>query len=152
MWTAAKVLFLRWALARSFGGLLAILLAVAVPLGGILKVIGLPLLLVALVVGAPVILLLLLVGLPVLLVLGAAGAIVALVTAVLGIGMALLKLLFPVILVVGGVVAAVLGVRWLMRRGRGGAPAPPAPASPPPYAGPVSDVPPTASTIDPLET
>lgn len=143
MWTVAKLVLLRWVMARSFGGLLGILLALAVPFAGILKVIGLPLLLVLLVVGAPVIFVLLLLGLPLLFVLAAAGVIVAIVTGVLMIGMVAFKFLLPIFLIA-------LLVRWIVRRRDRGGTTPTAPTTPPPYSGPVSGEP-SASTIDPFE-
>jgi hypothetical protein len=145
MWTVGKALLLRWALARSFGGLLAVLLALAVPFAGVLKLIGLPLLFVLLVVGAPVLLVLAVLGLPLLLVVAGGGIIMAVLTGTLLIGLLAFKFLLPVILIV-------LLLRWIFRRDKG-KPTPPttSTSSTPPYTGPVSPDP-TASTIDPLES
>lgn len=151
MWTLGKALLLRWVLARSFGGLLGFLVAVVLPFAGILKIIGLPLLFVLLIVGAPVILVLMIIGLPLLLVLGAAGAVVALVTLVLTVAMMGFKLLLPVLIFLIPVIGVFILLRWLWRRRKnGGAPPATTPPTPPPYSGPSE--PPTASTIDPLES
>ena len=58
MWMLVKKALLALFLGRTFGGVLAILIAVLAPLAGILKVIGLPILIVLGIVGAPVFLLL----------------------------------------------------------------------------------------------
>ena len=104
-----KLVLARWLAARTFGGVLALLAALAVPLAALLKLIGLPFLLVLLVVGAPIALVLLLVGLPMLLVLGTVGAIVTLVSVVLAVSFAVLKAALPF------VVLFLVG-RWVWRR------------------------------------
>jgi hypothetical protein len=111
MWLAVKALILRWVLARSFGGLVSLLLLLAVPLAGVLKVIGLPLLIVLAIVALPLLLLLAVIGLPLLLVVGTVGVVVAVAGSVLAAGLALLKIALPIILIclVGG---------WLWRRVR----------------------------------
>ena len=99
MWLAVKALILRWVLARSFGGLVSVLLLLAVPLAGVLKVIGLPLLMVLAVVALPMLLLLAIIGLPLLLVVGTVSVIVAVVGSLLAAGIALLKIALPIILI-----------------------------------------------------
>jgi len=99
MWLAVKALILRWVLARSFGGLVSLLLVLAVPLAGVLKVIGLPLLIVLAIVALPLLLLLAVIGLPLLLVIGTVSVIVAVVGSLLAAGLALLKIALPIILI-----------------------------------------------------
>jgi hypothetical protein len=104
MWTLLKAWLLKLVLQRSLGAVLAALLAILLPIAGILKVIGIPLLFVLLIVGAPVLILLAVIGLPFILVLGAGMAIIGVISAVLAAGFALLKIALPVLLVV-----------WLLR-------------------------------------
>lgn len=104
MWTLVKAWLLKLILQRSLGAVLAALLAILLPIAGILKVVGIPLLLVLLIVGAPLLLLLAVIGLPFLLVLGAGMAIIGVISAVLALGFALLKIALPILLVV-----------WLLR-------------------------------------
>jgi len=111
MWLAVKALLLRWALGRSFGGLVGLLFMLAVPLAGVLKVVGLPLLIVLAIVALPLLLLLAVIGLPLLLVIGTVGVITAVVGSLLAAGIALLKVALPIILVV-------LLVRWIWRQTR----------------------------------
>jgi hypothetical protein len=126
MWLAVKALILRWVLARSFGGLVSLLLVLAVPFAGVLKVIGLPLLIVLAIVGLPLLLLLAVIGLPLLLVVGTVSVIVAVVGSVLAAGLALLKIALPVVLIF-------LGICWLWRsvRKNGGKGSSPDTSTPP---------------------
>ena len=68
MLTVLRLLVLRWLAARTFGGLLATLALLAVPLAALLKLVGIPLLIVLAIVALPVVALLAVVGLPVLLI------------------------------------------------------------------------------------
>jgi hypothetical protein len=104
MWTIVKAWLLKLVLKRSLGAVLAVLLAILLPIAGILKVVGIPLLLVLLIVGAPLLLILAVIGLPIVLVLGAGMAIIGVISAALAIGFALLKIALPILLVV-----------WLLR-------------------------------------
>src|SRR5215207_9363214 len=65
MWMLLKKALLALFLGRTFGGVLAILIAVLAPLAGILKIIGLPILIVMLVVAAPALFVLAVIGLPI---------------------------------------------------------------------------------------
>jgi len=111
MWLAIKALALRWLLARSFGGLVSVLLLLAVPLAGVLKVIGLPLLIVMGIVGLPILLLLAVIGLPILLVVVTVSVIMAVVGTMLAAGIALLKIAIPVVLIF-------FLLRWIWRKVR----------------------------------
>jgi hypothetical protein len=104
MWTFLKAIILKWLLRRSFGWVLALLLAILVPIAGMLKVIGLPILLVLVALGVPVFLVLAAIGLPVLLVVGAGGVLMAIVFGVVMLGLLFLKIVVPIILLV-----------WLLR-------------------------------------
>ena len=97
-----KLLLLRWFATKTYGGVLALLAVLALPVAGVLKVIGLPLLIVLGIVALPIALVL---GV---LVVGAVGVIVAALGAVLSLGLLALKLALPVLLVVF--------VVWLVRR------------------------------------
>jgi len=100
MWLVLKTMVLRWLFARTFGTMLALLLAVLLPLAGVLKAVGLPLLLVLLVAGAPIFIVLALLGLPVLVVVAAGGVLLAMLVAVLTLGLLAVKIVVPVVLVV----------------------------------------------------
>jgi hypothetical protein len=115
MWTIVKAWLLKLILKRSLGAVLAVLLAILLPIAAVLKVVGIPLLFVMLIVGAPLLLLLALVGLPLLLVVGSGIAILGVISAVLALGFALLKIALPILLVVWL-------LRWLFadRNGRNG--------------------------------
>lgn len=112
MWLAVKALLIKWALGRSFGGLVSLLLMLAFPLAGVLKVIGLPLLIVLGVVGLPMLLLLAAIGLPILLVVGTVSVMMALVGGVLAFAFAALKWVLPIVLLF-------FAIRWVVRKMRG---------------------------------
>lgn len=107
MWPILKDLLVRGILAktvlRSFGWLAWLL-----PLGFLLKFIGWPLVAVLGVLALPVLALLLVIGLPIFVVLLLGGALLALVGTVLSVGVALVKILVPIVLVVWV-------LRWLLR-------------------------------------
>jgi hypothetical protein len=105
MWLLLKGLALRFVIGRTVGGMLATLLVVLVPLGGVLKFIGLPVLLVLGALGAPLFLLLAAIGLPVLLVVGVGAIVLVVLGLTLTLGLLALKIALPIILVV-----------WLVRR------------------------------------
>lgn len=130
MWLLLKGLALRFVVGRTVGGLLATLLLVLVPLGGVLKVVGLPILMVLGVLGAPLFLVLGLVGLPILFVLAFGGLLLAFVGVLLAIGIFAIKIILPIVLIVWF-------VRWIVGRTR---------------KGPISDapLPPTATPEEPL--
>jgi hypothetical protein len=131
MWLLIKGLALRLVVGRTVGGMLATLLLVLVPLGGVLKVVGLPILMVLGVLGAPVFLLLGLIGLPVLFVLAFGGILLLFVGMLLTVGLFAIKILLPIVLIVWF-------VRWIFRRTKGPvSDAPPPPASPEEPLGPV---------------
>ena len=113
MLLAVRLLLLRWLAARTLGGVLAGLLAVALPSAAVLKVIGLPLLAVAGVIGAPVALLLAVLGLPIAIVLSVVGVVVALAAGVALLGLFAIKYVLPALLV-GWIVARLF--RTLRRR------------------------------------
>ena len=125
MWLLLKGLALRFVVGRTVGGMLATLLFVLVPLGGLLKVVGLPLLMVLGVLGAPVFLLLGIIGLPILFVLAFGALLLALVGAVLTVGLFAIKILLPIVLIVWF-------VRWIFGRTKdaGEVKGPPAPDDP----------------------
>ena len=112
MWLLLKGLALRFVIGRTVGGMLATLLLVLVPLGGLLKVVGLPLLMVVGVLGAPVFLLLGIVGLPILFVLGFGAVLLLLLGVVLTVGVFAIKILLPIVLIVWF-------VRWIFGRRKG---------------------------------
>ena len=112
MWLLLKGLALRFVIGRTVGGMLATLLLVLVPLGGVLKVVGLPLLAVLGMLGAPVFLLLGLVGLPILFVLGFGAILLLLLGVVLTIGLIAIKILLPIVLIVWF-------VRWIFGKTKG---------------------------------
>ena len=120
MWLLLKGLALRFVVGRTVGGLLATLLLVLVPLGGVLKVVGLPILAVLGVLGAPLFLLLGLIGLPILFVLAFGGLLLMFVGMLLAVGVFAIKIILPIVLIVWF-------VRWIFGRTK---------------KGPVSDVPP----------
>ena len=121
MWLLLKGLALRLVVGRTVGGMLATLLLVLVPLGGVLKVVGVPILMVLGVLGAPVFLLLGVIGLPVLFVLAFGGIVLLFLGVLLTAGIFAIKILLPIVLIVWF-------VRWIFGRTNG--------------RGPVSDVPP----------
>ena len=131
MWTIVKAWLLKLILKRSFGGFLAALFALFLPIAAILKVVGIPLLLVLLIVGAPLLFVLAIIGLPILLVVGAGMAILAVISAVLSIGFALLKVALPILLVVWL-------IRWFLA-GRNGKEQKPEGAEPGPTPDPGAD-------------
>ena len=108
MWLLLKKTILALIIGRTFGGVLAILVAVLAPLAAILKLIGLPILIVMLIVGAPVLLVLAVIGLPLMLVAVAGVAIMGVLGAVLALSVAVLKFVVPIVLVF-------FVVRWLWR-------------------------------------
>jgi hypothetical protein len=119
MLTVLRLLALRWLAARTFGGLLATLALLAVPLAAVLKLVGIPLLVVLGVVAAPVIAVLALIGLPALLVGGTVMALLVGLAGLLMLGVLVLKVALLVALVVWLVRAVVRLVR------RSGGPPPP---------------------------
>ena len=127
MWLLLKGLALRFVVGRTVGGLLATLLLVLVPLGGVLKVVGLPILMVLGVLGAPLFLLLGLIGLPILFVLAFGGLLLAFVGVLLAVSIFAIKVILPIVLIVWF-------VRWIFRSLRKGrvsdAPPPPTPEAP----------------------
>jgi hypothetical protein len=125
MWLLLKGLALRFVVGRTVGGMLATLLFVLVPLGGVLKVVGLPLLMVLGVLGAPVFILLGIVGLPILFILGFGAMLLLLLGVVLTIGLFAIKILLPIVLIVWF-------VRWIFGRKKGPDPVegPPPPDEP----------------------
>ena len=92
MLTVLRLLALRWLAARSFGGLVALLALVAVPLAAALKLVGVPLLLVLGLVLLPIVAVLAMIGLPVLVVGGTAVALVVLLGGLLLLGVFVLKI------------------------------------------------------------
>ena len=112
MWSLIKVLLVKWTLFRillkSLGSL-----AFLLPLALLLKAIGLPVLIVLAVLAIPVFIMFLVFGLPVFLVLLFGGGLLAIVFAVLAMGLAVLKLLFPVLLVVMLVWCGFRMLRWM---------------------------------------
>ena len=99
MWILIKKTLLALILGRTFGGVLAILIAVLAPVAAILKVIGLPILIVMLVVAAPVLFLLAVIGLPIALVAIAGFVIMGVLSAVLAMSVAVLKFVLPFVIV-----------------------------------------------------
>jgi hypothetical protein len=95
MWMLVKKALLALFLGRTFGGVLAILIAVLAPLAGILKVIGLPILIVMLVVAAPALFVLAVIGLPIALVAIAGFVLMGVLSGVLTLSVAILKLVLP---------------------------------------------------------
>ena len=114
MWTILKALAIKFAIGRTFGGLLTTLLLVVVPLAGVLKVIGLPILIVLGVVGAPLFLLLAAIGLPVLFVVGIGTVLMLAVGALLTLSIFAIKIILPIVLVVWF-------IKWLRRPSSGAA-------------------------------
>lgn len=112
MWLLLKGLALRFVVGRTVGGMLATLLLVLVPLGGVLKVVGLPLLMVLGIIGAPVFLLLGVIGLPILFVLGFGAMLLLLMGVLLTVGLFAIKILLPIVLIVWF-------VRWIFGRTKG---------------------------------
>lgn len=140
MLTVVRLFLLRWLATRSLGGVVAAVLAVALPGAAALKVFGVPVLAVAAVVGAPVAGLLGVIGLPLAMVLGVAGVVVALAVAAAMLGLFLLKYVLPVALVVWAVSRLVRTIR----RRTAEADAHRAPSADPldaPLGGPVSEAP-----------
>ena len=124
MWLLIKKTLLALIIGRTFGGVLALLVAVLAPLAGLLKLIGIPVMIVLLVVGAPVILLLAVVGLPLMLVAIAGVVIMGVLSMVLALSVALLKVLLPI-----AIVFFVLRFLWRLTVGRPKTDTPPPPAS-----------------------
>lgn len=108
MWSILKTLLVQGVLAktflRSFGWL-----AWLIPAGFLLKLVGIPLLIVMAVLGAPVILLLLVIGLPIFVVLLFAALILGILGSVLTVGIAVAKIVIPIVLMVWL-------VRWFLAR------------------------------------
>jgi hypothetical protein len=142
MLLVVRLFLLRWLAARTLGGVVSGLLALALPAAAVLKVIGLPVLAVAGLVGAPVAALLAVIGLPLAIVLGVVGVIVALAAGAALLGLFLLKYVLPVALVVWAVSRLVRTIRRRTREAdaRHAAPSTVDPLHPP-MAGPVSDGP-----------
>ncbi|MGI9077108.1 MAG: hypothetical protein ACR2G6_07220 [Gemmatimonadaceae bacterium] len=118
MWSLIKALLAKWTLFRILLkglGSLGILL----PLALLLKAIGWPVFLVLAVLAIPVFSMFLLFGLPVFLVLLFGGGLLVIVFSVLALGLAVLKLVFPVLLIVMLVWCGVWILRWLFG-GNGG--------------------------------
>ena len=95
MWMLVKKALLALFLGRTFGGVLAILIAVLAPLAGILKVIGLPILIVMLVVAAPALFVLAVIGLPIALIAIAGFVLMGVLSGVLALSVAILKVVLP---------------------------------------------------------
>jgi hypothetical protein len=104
MWTIVKAWLLKLILKRSLGFVLAALLVILLPIAVALKMMGVPLLVVLLIVGVPLLLLLAVIGLPMLIVAGGGMSILGMISAILGFGLALLKIVVPILLIV-----------WLLR-------------------------------------
>ena len=111
MATVLKLFLLRFLATKSFGGVVAALAVLALPVAGVLKVVGLPLLLVLGIVALPIALVLAVVGLPILLVVGTVGVITAALGGLLAVGLAAVKYVVPIVLIVWL-------VRWIFRRDR----------------------------------
>lgn len=109
MWLLLKGLALRFAVGRSVGGLMGVLLLVLLPAAGVLKLVGLPLLLVLGTLGAPVFALLGMIGLPLLFVLGFGAMLMLLMGLVVTAGIFAIKIVLPIVLLVWF-------VRWMMGR------------------------------------
>ena len=124
MWMLIKKTLLALIIGRTFGGVLALLVAVLAPLAGLLKLIGIPVIIVMLVVAAPVILLLAVVGLPLMLVAIAGVVIMGVVSMVLALSVALLKVLIP-----AAIVFFVLRFLWRLIFGKRDPDTPPPPVS-----------------------
>ena len=118
MWTVLKAVALRFAIGRTFGGMLATLFFLMVPIAGVLKVVGLPILIVLGIVGAPLFLLLAAIGLPVLVVVGFGAVLLLLVGLLLTLGLIALKIALPIILIVWL-------VKWIFGRKKNGDLTPP---------------------------
>jgi hypothetical protein len=112
MWLLLKGLALRLVVGRTVGGMLATLLLVLVPLGGVLKLVGLPILMVLGVLGAPVFLLLGVIGLPILFVLAFGGIVLLFLGVLLTASIFAIKILLPIVLIVWF-------VRWIFGRWKG---------------------------------
>lgn len=123
MWLLLKGLVLRFLVGRTVGGMLATLLLVLVPLGGLLKVVGLPILAILGVIGAPLLLLLGLIGLPILFVLAFGAMLLVFVGVVLTVGLFAIKILLPIVLIIWF-------VRWIFGRNKGPVAGPPPPEEP----------------------
>ena len=114
MWLLLKGLALRFAIGRSVGGLMGVLLLVLLPAAGALKLVGVPLLLVLGTLGAPVFALLGMIGLPLLFVIGFGAILLLMVGLVVTAGIVAIKIVLPIVLLVWF-------VRWMS--GRTGDPA-----------------------------
>lgn len=112
MWLLLKGLAVRFAVGRSVGGLMGVLLLVLLPAAGALKLVGLPLLLVLGTLGAPVFALLGMIGLPVLFVLGFGAILMLMVGLLVTAGIVAIKIVLPIVLLVWF-------VRWMTGRTRG---------------------------------
>ena len=124
MWMLIKKTLLALILGRTFGGVLALLIAVLAPVAGLLKIIGIPVMIVLFVVAAPVLFVLAIVGLPLMLVAIAGVVIMGVLSGVLTLSVALLKVLLPIALVF-----FVMRFLWRLTFGRKDPDTPPPPAS-----------------------
>ena len=124
MWMLIKKTLLALILGRTFGGVLALLIAVLAPLAGLLKIIGIPVMIVMFIVAAPVLFVLAIVGLPLMLVAVAGVVIFGVLSAVLALSVALLKVLIP-----AAIVFFVLRFLWRLLFGKRDPDTPPPPAS-----------------------
>lgn len=109
MWLLLKGLALRFAIGRSVGGLMGVLLLVLLPAAGALKLVGVPLLLVLGTLGAPVFALLGMIGLPLLFVIGFGAILLLMVGLVVTAGIVAIKIVLPIVLLVWF-------VRWMSGR------------------------------------
>ncbi|MCY7380575.1 MAG: hypothetical protein LH467_14705 [Gemmatimonadaceae bacterium] len=123
MWLLLKGLAVRFAVGRSVGGLMGVLLLVLLPAAGALKLVGLPLLLVLGTLGAPVFALLGMIGLPVLFVLGLGAILMLMVGLLVTAGIVAIKIVLPIVLLVWF-------VRWITGRTHGATDDPPLPDEP----------------------
>lgn len=123
MWLLLKGLALRFAIGRSVGGLMGVLLLVLLPAAGALKLLGVPLLLVLGTLGAPVFALLGMIGLPLLFVLGFGAILLLMVGVVVTAGIVAIKIVLPIVLLVWF-------VRWISGRTGSVAHDPPVPDEP----------------------
>ena len=124
MWMLIKKTLLALILGRTFGGVLALLIAVLAPLAGLLKIIGIPVLIVLFVVAAPVLFVLAIVGLPIMLVVIAGVVIMGVLSGVLALSVALLKVLLPIVIVI-----FVVRFAWRLLFGKRDGDTPPPPVS-----------------------
>lgn len=90
-------------------------LALLLPLAAILKTIGAPLLAILAVIGLPLLIVLALIGLPLIVVFGIGAALLSIIGVVVTAGLALLKIVLPIVLVFWAVSAV---FRWMRRKDR----------------------------------